>query len=402
MKRLLFLSAVLALLLCLLPFAPAGASSGSPEKGTLILVTRQAGSHDPVGGVSFSVRNTRTGDQKTVRTNASGKKSLRLSPGTYEIEPVSARKGWKTPAAKTVTVRAGREKTKAFTLTPVYSCRVKVKDSESRPVAGARVSLCGRWAETDADGLAVLTNVEYGKNELTVTVWKGLRAYLPYAGTVRCRGKAGSTLRFSVHLPPEEEWVLTEPVIVAKKPVLYLYSKEERDVTVVLGRPDLLTASYPAYPEQGWRVRVRPDATLTDLDTGRTLYCLFWEGRREEIRRPDSGFIVAGADTAAFLEEKLALLGLNARETEEFILYWLPAMQRNPWNYIRFAGEEEIGSAMPLAISPAPDRVLRVWMEYTALAERPEGIPEQVLEPVSREELSASGFYAVEWGGSEF
>ena len=164
----------------------------------------------------------------------------------------------------------------------------------------------------------------------------------------------------------------------------------------------VLTASYPAYPEQGWRVRVRPDATLTDLDTGRTLYCLFWEGRREEIRRPDSGFIVAGADTAAFLEEKLALLGLNARETEEFILYWLPAMQRNPWNYIRFAGEEEIGRAMPLAIFPAPDRVLRVWMEYTALAERPEGIPEQVLEPVSREELSASGFYAVEWGGSEF
>ena len=41
-------------------------------------------------------------------------------------------------------------------------------------------------------------------------------------------------------------------------------------------------------------------------------------------------------------EEKLAILGLNEREAEEFIIYWLPKLESNKYNYIRFATEEEI------------------------------------------------------------
>ena len=48
------------------------------------------------------------------------------------------------------------------------------------------------------------------------------------------------------------------------------------------------------------------------------------------------GFVVRGADAAEFLVEKLAILGLNARESEEFIIYWLPKLQGNEYNYIRY------------------------------------------------------------------
>ena len=34
------------------------------------------------------------------------------------------------------------------------------------------------------------------------------------------------------------------------------------------------------------------------------------------------GFVVKGEDSAAFLEEKLEILGLNYKEAEEFIIYW--------------------------------------------------------------------------------
>ena len=42
------------------------------------------------------------------------------------------------------------------------------------------------------------------------------------------------------------------------------------------------------------------------------------------------GFVVRGSDTAAFLREKLAYMGLTPREYNEFIVYWLPRMQNNP------------------------------------------------------------------------
>ena len=48
------------------------------------------------------------------------------------------------------------------------------------------------------------------------------------------------------------------------------------------------------------------------------------------------------SDVIKFLEEKLGILGLTEREAEEFIVYWLPLMEKNKYNYIRFETLEEI------------------------------------------------------------
>lgn len=180
----------------------------------------------------------------------------------------------------------------------------------------------------------------------------------------------------------------------AEKPLLYLYPREDTVLTVSLGFPERLTCTYPAY-DAGWQVLARPDGSLTDLRTGRQLYALYWEGRCPIPAAPAEGFVVRGADTAAFLEEKLALLGLTEREAEEFIVYWLPRMQDNPYNLIRFATPAEIDAAMPLSFSTEPDSLIRVWMEYRPLAQ-PVEIPEQTLTSPAR-----TGFTAVEWGGTE-
>ena len=181
----------------------------------------------------------------------------------------------------------------------------------------------------------------------------------------------------------------------AEKPVIYLYPEVETDVTVTLGYPERVTHSYPKY-DGPWRVRALPDGTLTDLETGRELYSLYYENvSAVPLPQTGEGFVVRGEDTAAFLEEKLAILGLTDREAEEFIVYWLPRLEDNEWNYIRFATPAELAAEMPLRIEPEPDSLIRVLMLWKPL-DAPIEVAEQKLETPQR-----TGFTAVEWGGAE-
>lgn len=180
-----------------------------------------------------------------------------------------------------------------------------------------------------------------------------------------------------------------------KKPVIYLYPEEETEVNVKLGNEENITCSYPKYKTGGWNVIAKPNGDLIDLDTGRKLYSLYWEGINTLNSRIDEGFVVKGEDTSKFLEEKLEILGLNYKEIEEFIIYWLPKLESNKYNYIRFQDEEEINQNMPLEITPMPDTVIRVVMEWKGLDKYIE-IPEQELITPKR-----NGFTVVEWGGTE-
>ncbi len=177
------------------------------------------------------------------------------------------------------------------------------------------------------------------------------------------------------------------------KPIIYLYPEEETELSVTLGKPENITCSYPEYAD-GWNVIAKPDGTLTDTDTGKNLYSLYWEGINDYEFSTEDGFIVKGSDTVSFLEEKLALLGLNYKEAEEFIIYWLPKLQENKYNYIRFATKDEIDKNMPLEFSEKPDTTIRILMLFKGLDEYKE-VPEQTLETPER-----TGFVAVEWGGS--
>ena len=180
----------------------------------------------------------------------------------------------------------------------------------------------------------------------------------------------------------------------AQKPIIYLYPTEAMEIEVKLGHPEKISCSYPLYKDS-WKVFANPDGKLVDLETGRKLYSLYWEGHGTAKYNFNEGFVVKGEDTAKFLEEKLKILGLNEYETEEFIIYWLPKMQKNKYNFIRFATIDEINDYMPLEFSTNPDTIIRVLMQYKPLNKQI-NVKEQVLTPVER-----TGFTVVEWGGSE-
>ena len=179
-----------------------------------------------------------------------------------------------------------------------------------------------------------------------------------------------------------------------KKPIIYIYPQEEKEVSVKVGYPENLTCTYPKY-EDGWDVIASPDGALKDVKTGRNLYALYWEGIRNKEVKAEDGFVVKGENVASFLEEKLDILGLNDREAEEFIVYWLPILEKNEYNFIRFYEKEEIDEMMPLEITPGPETLIRVLMGWKKLDKNIE-VKEQELEKVQR-----TGYTVVEWGGTE-
>ena len=65
------------------------------------------------------------------------------------------------------------------------------------------------------------------------------------------------------------------------------------------------------------------------------------------------GFVVKGEDTVPFLQDILAKMGLTDREANDFIVYWLPYMENNPYNLITFQNEA-YAEMVHLKISPTP------------------------------------------------
>ena len=183
------------------------------------------------------------------------------------------------------------------------------------------------------------------------------------------------------------------PYPVTEKPVIYLYPTAQMPISVKLDFGGRLTTTYPAYRD-GWEVIARPDGTLTDPVTGREYYCLYWEGVTDTEYDLSRGFVIPGKDTAAFLEEALAKLGLTEREANEFIIYWLPRMEGNAYNLISFQTEAYTENAKR-TVTPTPDSMLRVFMAWKPL-ETPIEIEPQELPAFERH-----GFTVVEWGGTE-
>ena len=176
------------------------------------------------------------------------------------------------------------------------------------------------------------------------------------------------------------------------KPIIYLYPTAETEVNIKLWTPENLSHTYPKYnPSKWWDVIAQPNGDLDDMDTWRKLYALYREWKSDNETNFDEWFVVAWKDIIPFLEEKLAILWLNEREAEEFIVYWLPQMEGNERNLIRFETIEEQNENMPLNITPAPDTVIRVMMDWKAI-DGPIDIPEQELTTSER-----GGFTVVEW-----
>jgi hypothetical protein len=180
------------------------------------------------------------------------------------------------------------------------------------------------------------------------------------------------------------------PAAECGKPVIYLYPEEPTDITVRIQAN--LSVSEPAY-DNGWHVIAYPDGTLITED-GTAYPYLFWEGLGSRYASPKDYWVIKQGEVETFLLETLTKLGLNKKETADFMEFWLPRMQEAPYYKIGFHGTRAMNLIAPLSFSVQPDMTLRILMDYepleTALPAHPPTLPPT---PVRR------GFSVIEWGG---
>jgi uncharacterized protein YdhG (YjbR/CyaY superfamily) len=256
----------------------------------------------------------------------------------------------------------------------------------TEPIIGAIVRLRSMdgtknyGALTDMDGNFSIKNIDLVAYQLQITS-------LDYE-------KVNMTFEIKEHSNCTAEVKLIPAISQVEKPVIYLYPNHKQIIHINLNYAGSLTHTYPQYPNKGWSVTAEPNGTLWD-ENNQEYYALFWEGKPTKEIIPQDGFVVSGKETATFLEEKLAYLGLNRREANEFIMYWLPRMENNPYNLIHFSSKQYEEQAA-LEIRPKPETLIRVMMLTQALQSNIK-IPLQDLSDLKK---TRKGFTVVEWGGS--
>jgi len=183
------------------------------------------------------------------------------------------------------------------------------------------------------------------------------------------------------------------PSVECAKPAIYLYPQQTNRVRVEVAPRGGFTYTEPPYLD-GWEVTAMPDGTLTDIATGKNYPYLWWDGRGGLYAPPKNYWVVAQADVEPFLRGTLPQLGLNKQESTAFLEYWLPYFTSDhPYYKIGFHGNLAMDELAPLNITPQPDTVIRILMDYEGLSSMQLSNPPRIITSVR------TGFTVVEWGG---
>jgi hypothetical protein len=182
---------------------------------------------------------------------------------------------------------------------------------------------------------------------------------------------------------------------INKKPVIYLYPEKDMDISVQLNinkKDNELTTIYPKFngEDNTWNVHAKPNG---DIILGNKTYpYLFWEAKSYYNQEIKEGFIVKDINAEEFLENKLKILGLNDKESTDFITFWLPVLLRNKLSLCNFQSEQFFNN-FKLNVNPKPDTMIRIFLSIKKL-NSPIEIKEQKLEKNERK-----GYTLIEWGG---
>ncbi|CAA7263591.1 unnamed protein product [Cyclocybe aegerita] len=237
-------------------------------------------------------------------------------------------------------------------------------------------------------------------------------------------------------------------ILRGAKPVIYLFAPDLLEATVRLSLSPQwgLSAIYPVVPiTQGtteslekviWSVRVNPGGTLMEHITGLEVAYLFWEATTNHIPpaspthgtqlhesfdpshpilNAENSVVIPVTNITPYLDKELQELGLHTEARMSFISFWLPAMLKHKYIALRFLPQDAYERAAPLAVTPRPDVITRVYMVFQGVgdedlaswdAARKRGTKEQgiwkYIVGVDKSRIEDKGLFRVlEWGGME-
>jgi hypothetical protein len=185
-----------------------------------------------------------------------------------------------------------------------------------------------------------------------------------------------------------------QSMVECGKPVIYLYPTKETNVHVEVKPLGGFTVTEPAYGTNGWDVRATPSGKLTNLADQKAYPYLFWEGIGYNYAKPTQGFVLKRENVQTEMKKILGRLGLNETEQKDFLEFWAPKLETKPFVFVTFIDQKEFDKIAPLTVSPKPDSVIRVFMDYTPLEK------EVTVAPLNIKTPERKGFTVVEWGGA--
>jgi len=177
------------------------------------------------------------------------------------------------------------------------------------------------------------------------------------------------------------------------KPVIYLYPNEDADIHVQVEPEGGFKTTDPDYGKDGWFVRASKDGKILNYTDGKEYEYLFWEGYEYNYEVPCYGFVMSRENVDAKMYNILEKLGMNKKESADFMEFWQEKLTQKPYVFVTFLPQNEFDKIAPLEVNPAPDTVIRVFMDYQPL-DQPITMREPFIMTPERK-----GFTVVEWGG---
>lgn len=180
------------------------------------------------------------------------------------------------------------------------------------------------------------------------------------------------------------------------KPAVYLYPQEKQLVNVKVFPKGELTYTKPVYdPDSGWTVESYPGGAISNLSDFESYPYLYYESRLRdsEIKKPESGWVVAAKDLTALFKQILPKLGLNAKEEADFIGYWQNALPPAEYYFVGLVDRDQRDYLEPLVVTPPPDTSIRFSLYFEKM-DKPKQVEEPLIITPERR-----GFTLVDWGG---
>jgi len=173
----------------------------------------------------------------------------------------------------------------------------------------------------------------------------------------------------------------------ARKPAIYLYPEEDSFVNIKLKVRGMITKDIPEYND-GWNVFVTKEGLID-----KKYDYLFYEALLFKVKLSESGWVVKYENLNQWFKDNLEKLGLNEKEKNQFIEYWLKELPGANYYEIRLVDKKFLDENMALNISPKPDTEIRLLFSFKPLQK------EVTLEEPEIVIPKRNGFTVVEWGG---
>ncbi|MBN1542274.1 hypothetical protein JW992_09025 [candidate division KSB1 bacterium] len=119
---------------------------------------------------------------------------------------------------------------------------------------------------------------------------------------------------------------------------------------------------------------------------------MYYESRTPDLYQTETGWIVERGNLQNFFQENLSEYGFNPNETNDFIHYWIPRLQRAEFYAIYPQTRPVLDKIIKLGFSHQPDSILRLFY-VIKVANDDSMVPAPQIEPFERK-----GFAVAEWG----